>query len=148
MIYFAQAVSGGDIKIGTTDRWSQRRPNLEGELGFKLVALGIMDGAEPVEKSLHRQFSHLRVRGEWFRPDPELLDFISKETRPWTQTEEDELAQYTGTKIDAEVLRLMRAACALQGVRMQDWLSDLVNEKASDMLGRKPIKRKPPKPKD
>lgn len=56
--------------------------------------------------------------------------------------------EYTGTKIDAEVLRLMRAACAIEGVRMQDWLSDLVNEAASEILGRNPIKRKPPKPKD
>lgn len=56
--------------------------------------------------------------------------------------------QYTGTKIDVEVLRLVRAACALRGIRMQDWLSDLANEAASKELGRKPLKRKPIKPRE
>lgn len=57
-------------------------------------------------------------------------------------------AEYTGTKIDVEVLRLVRAAAALEGIRMQDWLSDVANEAASKVLGRKPLKRKPVKPKE
>jgi hypothetical protein len=28
------------------------------------------------EKNLHKRFSHLRVTGEWFKPEQELLGFI------------------------------------------------------------------------
>lgn len=53
---------------------------------------------------------------------------------------------YTGVKIDSDVLLIARAAAALAGQRMQDWLSDLVNEHGSPQIHRKPIARKPPPP--
>lgn len=33
---------------------------------------------EALERFLHRKFSHLRVRGEWFEWTPELRDYIDK----------------------------------------------------------------------
>jgi hypothetical protein len=38
---------------------------------------------------LHRRFRHLRVLGEWFRPEPELLDFIQAETFVWPQHDQE-----------------------------------------------------------
>ena len=29
------------------------------------------------ERCLHIRFDHLREHGEWFRPEPDLLDFIA-----------------------------------------------------------------------
>jgi len=34
-------------------------------------------GTKRDEKALHEKFAHLRMRGEWFRPEPELCDFIN-----------------------------------------------------------------------
>jgi hypothetical protein len=59
-----------------------------------------------------------------------------------------EFCEYVGTKIDTEVYPLARAAAALSGnVTVQEFISDAVNAAAAKVLNRKPIKRRPPKPK-
>lgn len=58
-----------------------------------------------------------------------------------------EFCEYVGTKIDKDVLPLARAAAALSGKDAQDYISDVVNEAASKVVNRAPIKRRPPKPK-
>lgn len=59
---------------------------------------------------------------------------------------EPEYCSYTSTKIDVEVYRVARAAAALSGQTAQDYISDVVNEAASRLVNRKPIKRKQPPP--
>ena len=46
----------------------------------KQELLGLMLGEEVLERELHARFGHLRLRGEWFRGAPELLDFITEAT--------------------------------------------------------------------
>lgn len=54
---------------------------------------------------------------------------------------------YTSTRIDDDILPLARAAAALSGdITTQEFISDAVNEVASRILNRPPIKRKPPAP--
>lgn len=43
-------------------------------LGTKLV--GAVPGDRKTERALHESFAHLRERGEWFRAEKELLDYI------------------------------------------------------------------------
>lgn len=64
------------------------------------------------------------------------------------KTKPDGHCEYVGTKIDDHVLPLARAAAALTGLDTQDFISNAVNEAASKVLGRAPIKRRAPKPKE
>lgn len=46
--------------------------------------MGTIDNAtSDRESELHARFAHLRIRGEWFRSDPDLFDFIAANTSPW-----------------------------------------------------------------
>lgn len=54
-----------------------------------------------------------------------------------------ELCTYTSVKVDDQVLPLAKAAAALAGQKVQDWISDFLNEAAAKALGKKSIKRRP-----
>lgn len=63
---------------------------------------------------------------------------------PLMSTEKQDVCTYTGTKIDDAVLPLARAAAALSGdITVQEFISEAVNQVASKVLNRKPIKRRP-----
>lgn len=67
-----------------------------------------------------------------------VMDDMAKQT--------SEFRTYISMKLDRDVIPLAGAASKLAGQALQDWASDVLNEAASKVLGRKPIKRKPPKP--
>jgi len=72
MIYFAINSNDGLIKIG----YSAIPIGRIIHLGKSISILATLDGNRPREILLHKRFSHLRVTGEWFKPDQELLNFI------------------------------------------------------------------------
>lgn len=93
MVYFIQGEITRLIKIGCTIRCPQlRTPNAKKEERkgqcFRIEELQTGSPDELVvlacvpqwgvkeEYALHKRFAHLRVRGEWFRPEKELLDFV------------------------------------------------------------------------
>lgn len=80
MIYFAQPVAGGPVKIGYSADVEARLRQLEGYYGRPLALLATMDGGRDEERAVHQQFAHLRLPGEreQFRPVPELLAFIGR----------------------------------------------------------------------
>lgn len=79
MIYFAQAVGGGPIKIGHASNVAARIAQLEEHYCQPLALLGTLPGGRPEEKAIHQRFAHLRFsRTEQFRPDPDLLAFIKR----------------------------------------------------------------------
>jgi hypothetical protein len=88
VIYFVQAEGGGPIKIGTTSCLTDRLRNLSAQHGMKLVVLGLMEGSYADEQVIHGRFGFLRRGGEWFDPDPQLLDFIREEASPWDSQSE------------------------------------------------------------
>lgn len=65
----------------------------------------------------------------------------------FAMAETSEFCNYTTTKVDDEVLPLVKAAAALTGLKVQEFVSNVLNDAASKAIGRKPIKRKPPRPK-
>lgn len=75
-VYF---VSDGDaIKIGFTSNGVDRRLEaLRNGNPREIKVLATMRGTMDDEKRLHRRFAEYRVRGEWFKAAPELLDFIA-----------------------------------------------------------------------
>lgn len=84
MIYFIHLAKHRQIKIGytlSTDSLKQRMELLGMANPEPLELLGVLDGAIRQEKSLHHQFRHLRVKGEWFRATEELTTYIKDHTR-------------------------------------------------------------------
>ncbi len=60
---------------------------------------------------------------------------------------ETDFCTYASVKLDDKVLPIVRAAAALSGdMSIQEYMSDVLNEHASEILGREPLKRRPPKP--
>ncbi len=59
-----------------------------------------------------------------------------------------EYSKYGSVKADVEVLRVVKAAASLDNKTVQEWVSDALNDASAKAVGRKPIKRKPPQPKE
>lgn len=68
-IYFVQF--GDRIKIGFTTNMKQRMKVIP-----KDQILATTPGSLGVERRIHNRFAHLRITGEWFRADKELLDYV------------------------------------------------------------------------
>lgn len=65
------------IKVGFTTNMLSRMGSIPHE-----EILGTAPGTMADEKRCHAAFKHLRVSGEWFRPEPELLAFIADVASP------------------------------------------------------------------
>lgn len=82
MIYFAEAVGVGNIKIGFTDGPVESRiADLQTGCPVPIRLLGTAPGTLGDEKDLHRRFAAQRVHGEWFKPAPDLLALIGARPR-------------------------------------------------------------------
>lgn len=71
VVYYIQFQ--GLIKIGRTSELGARMTNLPWD-----TLLLTEPGSYEKERERHKQFKHLNHRGEWFRTDPELTDFIEE----------------------------------------------------------------------
>lgn len=71
VVYFL--VRYDQIKIGTTRNLRSRVTEMQHEMQDILAAL---PGGYALENEWHRRWAHLRVRGEWFRAENDLLDAI------------------------------------------------------------------------
>ena len=124
MIYFAQPSPGGFIKIGTTRCLTDRLAGLKSEYGILLTILAVVDGGHPEEASLHSRFSHLRSEGEWFHPGDDLLEFISKEAKPWDGSDE---TPKTTTKVFVSLIRRARMVSDHRGIDLFDYIDSLLS---------------------
>lgn len=74
-VYFIQ--DGEYIKIGFSSTGAiDRLLVLQGANPRPLTLVATMPGTKALETELHARFHSLRVRGEWFRAEAPLLDFI------------------------------------------------------------------------
>ena len=79
VVYF---IEGGDfIKIGFTRSPAARSKHLMTDSPYEPKVLHLEPGTYKTEKLFHRQFAHLRIRGEWFRKAPEILEYIEQRKR-------------------------------------------------------------------
>lgn len=78
-VYFLQAEVLGLIKIGASNFVRTRLNGLRSSLPFETKLLGIIPCDEPftLERDFHERFVALRVNGDWYRADPELLAAIA-----------------------------------------------------------------------
>ncbi|WP_298800026.1 GIY-YIG nuclease family protein [uncultured Devosia sp.] len=73
-VYFIQSGQNGPIKIGVAKDVRKRLWQLQTSSHEPLTLLGTCDGDEALEAEFHLQFSQFHIRGEWFAPDPLLLE--------------------------------------------------------------------------
>lgn len=64
------------IKIGYTAALKQRLSSIGDTMPYPIELLHDVPGDRFSEAWHHWRFDHLRVKGEWFKDDPELLDYI------------------------------------------------------------------------
>ncbi len=82
-VYFARAGQDGPIKIGfTAGEPTQRIAGLQTGCPWPIFLIGSLPGSTQNEGDLHRRFAHLRIEGEWFQPEPELLSAIAEMIAP------------------------------------------------------------------
>jgi hypothetical protein len=86
MIYFLRRADGA-IKIGTTEKYFNRRSGLVKQHG-DLELLGVMEGSRKEEQEIHNQFASARLseKLEWFEPRQDLLDYIAANSSSELQT--------------------------------------------------------------
>lgn len=72
--YFV-ADSQGAIKIGRSYSIRERMGQFQRDRDGEITLLAIIPGGD-IERELHHRFAHLRIDGEWYRPEPEILEFI------------------------------------------------------------------------
>jgi hypothetical protein len=77
-VYFYVTDKLGLVKIGHSLAPELRRIPLQRKVRTKLRLALCFPGTADDERKLHRQFAHLRVQHEWFRAEPELLNFIAE----------------------------------------------------------------------
>jgi hypothetical protein len=75
--YFIQA-GVGPVKIGRSTLLSlpSRLSSLQGGNAERLYVIGVVPG--DVERELHERWAKHRIRGEWFRPDPEIVEYAHR----------------------------------------------------------------------
>lgn len=78
----------GYVKIGFTAQLHGRLAELQSGNARPLTVLKYCRGGLVEERELHRRFAEHRVRGEWFRLAPEIVEHIN--SLPWPDEPEDE----------------------------------------------------------
>ena len=74
-VYFVQGEITRRIKIGYSESVDKRMKALETSEPLRLLHV-IPNAGTDVESGLHKKFSHLRVIGEWFEGEQEILDYL------------------------------------------------------------------------
>lgn len=78
MIYFIRAVKSGNIKIGYSKNPEKRKANLQTAHYEELEFIGIINGTLYDEAMIKAMFSKFNIRGEWYYPAKEILDYANK----------------------------------------------------------------------
>lgn len=77
LVYIVRAGAlGNPVKIGfvwNENRLRKRIQDIQHGNHERLVVIRTMPGLNQTEKWMHRHFWHLRITGEWYRFDPEML---------------------------------------------------------------------------
>lgn len=74
--YIIRAGLTGPVKIGKADDVEARRADLQTAHHETLHVLRVIDTAFDAEAILHAKFAALRIRGEWFEFDAEMLSWV------------------------------------------------------------------------
>jgi hypothetical protein len=78
-LYAIQVAGGGPVKLGKAGDPISRLQNLQCASAVPLTLLMAVPEWVFSEREAHELWSHLRRKGEWFEPDPALLDWVHRE---------------------------------------------------------------------
>lgn len=84
-VYFLQVETDGPIKIGFTknDIWRRVR-GIQTLSPHTLRWIGMFAGNRGDERKAHILLQHSSLRGEWFHPTSEVLDFVAEKSPNFT----------------------------------------------------------------
>lgn len=66
------------IKLGYANDLATRLSSIQTALPFKVIVLADMPGTKDDERDLKIYFRQSRIRGEWFRRSPEIMEYIAR----------------------------------------------------------------------
>ncbi len=75
-VYFVRAKLSGYIKIGFTRVPNKRIGTIMTDCPEPVELIGKIAGSLADERALHARFADHRLNGEWFRPAPELIEYV------------------------------------------------------------------------
>ena len=73
----------GPVKIGTAKDPDARLKTLQTGNPEPLAGIAAWRALPYEERALHERFAEHRIRGEWFRPAPEVLETLWAMDAPW-----------------------------------------------------------------
>ena len=76
-VYFALCDQA--VKIGFAKEVSKRLAAIQVSQAQEVRLLGCIDGTQAMERDFHRRFKKHHIRGEWFRLEGRLAEFIEVE---------------------------------------------------------------------
>jgi len=76
-VYFVQQGEAGPIKIGLARNALNRLDQLINNNSCELFVRAIIPGNLTLEDQLQLRFTKHHIRGEWFHPHPEILDYMA-----------------------------------------------------------------------
>lgn len=76
-VYFIQSGEGRPIKIGYSFDVPGRLKSMQAENPDTLILLGTMLGDTLMERSVQEHFAAHQIRGQWFRPHPDIILFAT-----------------------------------------------------------------------
>jgi hypothetical protein len=82
-VYAVQAGDGGPVKIGISDKPRDRLATLQQANHETLIPLAAWHTLKLEEKELHAEYAYAHIRGEWFQPVPELIDYVMRRGDPY-----------------------------------------------------------------
>lgn len=78
-VYFVQAGDGhGAIKIGFASNVPARIATLQTGCPLDLRLLAAIPGTYQTEREIQTHFADVRLRGEWFAPEPGFVAFVER----------------------------------------------------------------------
>lgn len=75
-VYFVKSQALDLVKIGYTNDLNTRMSQLRAESADMLEIIRAIPGRLDAEFWLHEYFRHMRLRGEWFVPHPEMMTVL------------------------------------------------------------------------
>ena len=81
-VYFMRYGTSNRVKIGYTKRMNQRRCGLEGGTPEDLHLLATVTGGREQEYRLHKRFAAYRIKGEWYKLEGKLAEYVAALPKP------------------------------------------------------------------
>ena len=81
-VYFMRYGTSNRVKIGFTKRMNQRKNGLESGTPENLHLLATVTGGRPQEKRLHKRFAAYRIKGEWYKLEGKLAEYVAALPKP------------------------------------------------------------------